>query len=81
MALGLPIIASDVGGINNLIEGGVSGLLFEFGNSSDLSEQIEKLLLDSSLRRTLADNAEKIALCKYTNHVMFENYNNLIANF
>lgn len=41
MACGLPIIASRIGALSDLVEEGVTGLLFEAGNASDLAAKLE----------------------------------------
>ncbi len=46
LACGTPVIGSDIGGIPDLVEDGVSGLLFESGNARQLAERIESLLAD-----------------------------------
>ncbi len=57
MASGLPVIASNVGGIKSLIEDGHSGLLTEPGNSEQLSKAIIDLLKDQQKREFLGNNA------------------------
>lgn len=44
MALGIPIVASDIGGIQEQINDGENGYLFEPGNVEDMAECICKLL-------------------------------------
>ena len=43
MSLGRPIIASCLGGVPEIVEDGVTGLLFEAGNPDDLAEKIQYL--------------------------------------
>ena len=50
MAVGLPVIASDVGGIPDLVENNVNGYLVEPGNSAKLCNCIDKLALSSDTR-------------------------------
>lgn len=42
--MGIPVIASRVGGIPELIQDGENGYLFEAGNAADLAKQIQKLI-------------------------------------
>jgi glycosyltransferase involved in cell wall biosynthesis len=42
-ALRIPVVASNVGSLADLIEHGKSGLLFEMGNADDLARQLRKL--------------------------------------
>jgi glycosyltransferase involved in cell wall biosynthesis len=63
MAAGLPVIATRVGGIPDLIEHGVSGLLFDAGDAEALGELIRRLHDDMTLGPRLAASAKAIA-CK-----------------
>jgi glycosyltransferase involved in cell wall biosynthesis len=40
LANNIPVIAANIGGIPDFIENGVNGLLFQAGNSEDLSAKI-----------------------------------------
>lgn len=44
MFFGLPIIGSDVRGINNILEHGKNGLLYKYGDSMDMAEKIKDML-------------------------------------
>jgi glycosyltransferase involved in cell wall biosynthesis len=59
MVLGVPVIATRVGGIPELIEDGVSGLLVPPRNSKMLAQAIKNALLDNNLRESLASNGIK----------------------
>jgi glycosyltransferase involved in cell wall biosynthesis len=48
-AMGKPVVGSKIGGIPELIEHRVNGLLFEPGNAEDLAENIDYLLKQKSL--------------------------------
>ncbi len=54
MALSRPVVASDVGGIPEMIEDGVTGLLVEHDNPVALAAAIVKLLTDHAYADTLA---------------------------
>jgi glycosyltransferase involved in cell wall biosynthesis len=49
-AAGLPIVASDVNGINNAIQHGVHGFLFRAGDVEELARILKRLVIDRSLR-------------------------------
>jgi glycosyltransferase involved in cell wall biosynthesis len=64
MALGRPVIASDVGGISEMIEHEVSGLLVRPGDPSALAAAILRLAGDDRLRRDLgAAGQDRIKSC------------------
>jgi len=50
MACGVPVVGSDVMGINEVITDNVNGLLFPNGDETMLVEKIKKLLREDSLR-------------------------------
>ena len=58
MALGVPVVASHVAGIPELVTDGRTGLLFAPSDWNELSQCIERLLSDESLRESLAQNAK-----------------------
>lgn len=62
MSWGLPVIATPVGGIPQVVEHGVSGLLISPGDIEDCATQMERLLADPALRERLGNAArERIA--------------------
>ena len=54
MALSRPVVASDVGGIPEMIENGVTGLLVEHDNPAALAAAIVRLLKDHAFADTIA---------------------------
>lgn len=56
-ALGIPCVAYDVPGLRDSVKDGVTGLLAQPENISQLAEQITSLLLDAEKRQLLAGNA------------------------
>ncbi len=57
MALGLPIVSTNVGGLPYLIENGKDGVLVEPGSADVFVEAIEKILSTSQHGQKLAENA------------------------
>jgi glycosyltransferase involved in cell wall biosynthesis len=56
-AAGVPVVASRVGGLPELVDDGMTGLFFESGNIGQLVMSLEKLMNDVELRTRLGDNA------------------------
>lgn len=50
MCAGLPIVASDVGGVRELVDDGVNGFLVPAGNQLALSDCLDRLQSDTALR-------------------------------
>ena len=53
---GLPILASHVGGIPEIVRDGENGLLFQSGNLEDLTAKLVRLCKDQELRVNLSKN-------------------------
>ena len=70
MATKTPVIASDMGGIPELIEDGVSGYLYRAGDATALAERMRRFLDDSSaIDRLGASGFERIQSCTFRNQV------------
>lgn len=61
LAAGLPIVATRVGAITEMIEDGAAGLLVEPGDRAALSEALRRLHGDPDLRRKLKEGAARSA--------------------
>jgi glycosyltransferase involved in cell wall biosynthesis len=59
MAAARPCIASDIGGIGDIITDGVDGLLVPVANAHAIAEAAVRLFNDGALRKTLSARAEK----------------------
>jgi len=57
MALGLPVVSTNVGGIPFLIEEGKTGLLVDSNNSQMMADAIKKYLNDTEFASQIAKNA------------------------
>ena len=55
MAFGLPVIATSVGGVPELVDDGETGLLFEPGNILDMELKIKKIYEDELLRNKMGN--------------------------
>jgi len=62
---GLPVIATSVGGIPDMVEDGVNGLLVKANDPHELANAISLLLSDKILRRRLAENTRKVLHDRY----------------
>lgn len=59
MAAGVPVVASDIGGVRELIGNNERGLLFPGGDAHRLAVCIERILNDPEFGRLLAGNASR----------------------
>lgn len=65
MACGMPVVASNVAGIPELLDGGRCGILVPPKRVDALADAIRALLADPVMRRSYADNARKYAEEKF----------------
>jgi glycosyltransferase involved in cell wall biosynthesis len=62
---GKPVVASNMGGLNDLIINNENGLLFNAGNEDNLAKTISNLYNDKGLIQKMGNNARKILETKY----------------
>jgi glycosyltransferase involved in cell wall biosynthesis len=74
---GTPVIGSNVSGIKDSVINGKTGLLFEYGNPSDLASKILTLINNKNLRNRLQIEAKKWAK-KFDWDIKAKEYLNLI---
>jgi glycosyltransferase involved in cell wall biosynthesis len=70
MACGLPVLASDIGGIRELVTDGVTGFLVPPGDSDALAQRVGRLLAEPALRDRMGQAArEWICACSVDRQV------------
>ena len=77
MASGVPIVASEVGGIPSLVTHGTDGLLVKAGDADALAAAMQAMLDDSGARNAYPDAAHRRFLNHFSLASMLENYRNL----
>lgn len=73
-AAGVPVVASRVGGLPELIEEGVNGLMFEAGDDPTLAIHLEHLLLDLEQARALGAAGRQTVRSQFDVSVMAQRY-------
>jgi glycosyltransferase involved in cell wall biosynthesis len=66
MAAGCPVIASEVGGNPELVEDGVTGLLFPSDDADALAQCLQTMGSDHALRQRLSQQAAQVARQRYS---------------
>jgi glycosyltransferase involved in cell wall biosynthesis len=61
MACGLPVVVTDVGELGELVRDGENGYLIEVGDVQALTERLDRLMSDPSLRQRLGETARRDA--------------------
>lgn len=74
MGIGLPVIATDVGGAREVIESGVNGVLISPGDVSALTGNICKLCSDASERERIARQGRSTVTARFTASKMVEDH-------
>jgi glycosyltransferase involved in cell wall biosynthesis len=76
MAAGKPVVASNVGGIPDLVKDGKNGLLVEPGDTDGLSFAIQELLSDKKIRDEMGEKGKNMAQ-SFSVEKMIEKINDL----
>ena len=78
--LKIPVIATDVGGVHELVSNNKTGLLVTPNNSKELLEKINYLLNDIDLCNRLANNAHEFVMKNFSWEVLLPKYVKLYEN-
>ncbi len=76
----LALIASNTGGVPEIIDDGVNGVLVELGKAEDLVQSIRNLVNNDSLRKTYSINAKKMLLRKFNSDEILEKLSDVYSN-
>ena len=79
MAAGLPIISSNVGGVPDIIQDEVNGLLVEPMNSKEIAEKVLFILTNEELRKKIVIN-NKIKVQNYSLESVISNLERVYLN-
>lgn len=79
MAIGTPVLAYDIPGVNELIQEGVTGLLAPLGNYSRLAEQVIRMAEEPDLRVQMAKKARNLVDERFSAHRMAGEYESLFS--
>jgi glycosyltransferase involved in cell wall biosynthesis len=78
--VGLPILTTDVSGVNNMVRHGVDGLMVPAGDPVPLAEELGGLIRDPELRRQLGAAARERALADFGSELMARRYLDVLAD-
>ncbi len=79
MALGTPVVATEVGGLPEVVEDGVCGRLVEPGDPQEMAEAVGELLNDTSLREVMSETCQHRAAERFSVARMTSAYLTLYA--
>jgi glycosyltransferase involved in cell wall biosynthesis len=66
MACGVPVVASSIDGVPEILLHGETGLLFQRGDIRQMAGTVERILDDESLRRRLCNHARRVVASRFT---------------
>jgi len=69
-AAGRPCVTTDVPGCRSVVEDGVSGLIVPARDAGRLTDALSRLLLDAPLRKTMAGNARRLAVERFSKEIV-----------
>lgn len=72
MRAGLPVVATDVGGVSEAVQDGVTGFLLPRGDCAQLRDRLATLLADAGLRLELGANARLRFEREFSSRIMVE---------
>ncbi|WP_238602044.1 glycosyltransferase family 4 protein [Lysinibacillus parviboronicapiens] len=72
MRAGLPIIATNVGGVSELVTDTDNGFLIDRGDKELLKQRLRQLLTDETLRQKMGDASERCFLRNFTFSPMYQ---------
>lgn len=79
MAAKVPVIASRVGAVPEIIEQGKNGLIFPAGSSEQLAQAIDLMLSDENFRRQCAIEAHQTIVHHFSLRKMLDEYQKLLS--
>jgi len=74
MACEVPVIATRVGGVPEVVEEGGCGYLFEIGDVNGMAEGARRLLNDEALHHRFGERGREIALTRFTTDEIIPQY-------
>jgi O-antigen biosynthesis protein len=74
LSMGVPVIASSVGGLPEIIQDGYNGFLCQAGNARDFVNRINQVLDNEELYLSMKKNAREYAVENLDVNIMHQNY-------
>ena len=70
----VPVIATRIGGIPEVVTDGETGFLSEIGDTEKMSEDVMKLLNDEEMRLTFGAKSRELAVSRYDTKIIIPQY-------
>jgi len=76
MSCGIPVVSTDVGGVNEALDEN-TGFICKPKDEKDIAKKVIKLLKDKSLRKKMGENSRKKVLENFTEETFIKAYANM----
>ena len=70
----VPVVASRVGGIPEVVVDGETGFMSDIGNIEKMSEDVIKLLNDNEMRHAFGEKGRELAFLRYSSEIVIPQY-------
>ena len=77
MSCGVPVIASNIGGIPEVVEHNKTGFLSDVGDIEEMAENAVRLLKDKDLHQNFAIAARDMAVSEFSDEQIIKQYEKL----
>ena len=74
MSAEVPVVASNIGGVPEVVEHGETGYLHDPGDTAGFVSSVLKLLSNERLRRTMGRRARRVAKQRFSTDEMVDRY-------
>lgn len=74
MSCGVPVVASNAGGLPEVVTPGETGYLCEVGNVAEMGDRLAQLLSDDALRATMGLRCREIALTRFSKEALTQKW-------
>lgn len=79
MAMKVPVVSSNLGGVPELVINGETGLMVKPGNTGELASAIKKIWLDKELYQKMKSNTRNLIKEKFNKDIQFDRYKNYLC--
>lgn len=75
-----PVVATDVGGVREIVVDGQTGYLVPVGDVAALADRIEQVVMDSALARSMGEQGRALAEARYRRDLVGREYVSLLGD-
>jgi glycosyltransferase involved in cell wall biosynthesis len=74
MSMGIPVVASDIGGVSEIVINDETGFMVEPGDKSALADSIQKIWKNPENYQRMKDNARKLITSHFNKEIQFDRF-------